>query len=121
MALTVACAHGAGLGALGRVQERLSSSVDVLEQKEPNSLYSTPATHSSTGTPTSTSKTVTRLLRSAVFWLLRAVCALLFSCPMTAWVHKECDIMDEDALLRLQGAWENPQQKDECSVRMDDL
>jgi hypothetical protein len=21
---------------------------------------------------------------------------------MTAWVHKECDIMDEDALLRLQ-------------------
>ena len=81
MALTVACAHGAGLGALGRVLERLSSSVDVLEQKEPNSLYSTPATHSSTGTPTSTSKTVTRLLRSAVFWLLRAVCALLFSCP----------------------------------------
>jgi hypothetical protein len=40
---------------------------------------------------------------------------------MTAWVHQECDIMDEDALLRLQGAWGNPQQKDECSVRMDDL
>ena len=40
---------------------------------------------------------------------------------MTASVHKECDIMDEDALLRLQGAWENPQQKDKCSVRMDDL
>ena len=34
---------------------------------------------------------------------------------------EECDIMDEDALLRLQGAWENPQQKDECSVRIDDL
>jgi hypothetical protein len=31
-----------------------------------------------------------------------------------------CDIMD-DSLLRLQGAWDNPQQKDECSVRMDDL
>ena len=40
---------------------------------------------------------------------------------MTAWVHKECDIMDEDDLLRLQGAWDNPQQKDERSVRMDDL
>ncbi len=40
---------------------------------------------------------------------------------LTAWVQKECDIMDEDALLRLQGAWENPQQKDECSVCMDDL
>ena len=39
-------------------------------------------------------------------------------CDMTVWVHKECDIMDEDALLRLQGAWENPQQKDECSVRV---
>ena len=35
--------------------------------------------------------------------------------------HKECDIMDEDALFRLQGAWENPEQKDECSVRMEDL
>jgi hypothetical protein len=40
---------------------------------------------------------------------------------MTAWVHKECHIMDEDALFRLQGAWETLQQKDECSVRMDDL
>ena len=30
-------------------------------------------------------------------------------------------IMDENALLRLQGAWETPQQEDECSVRMDDL
>jgi hypothetical protein len=40
---------------------------------------------------------------------------------MTAWVHKECDIMDEDAFLRLQGAWENPHQKDGSSVRIDDL
>ena len=40
---------------------------------------------------------------------------------MTAWTHTEFDIMDEDALLRLQGAWENPEQKDECTVRMDDL
>ena len=40
---------------------------------------------------------------------------------MTAWVHKECDIIDEDALTRLQGAWENLDQKDECTVRMDDL
>ena len=29
--------------------------------------------------------------------------------------------MDEDALLRLQGAWETPEQKDECSVCVDDL
>jgi hypothetical protein len=29
--------------------------------------------------------------------------------------------MDEDALPRLQGAWENPQQNDKYSVRLDDL
>ncbi len=29
--------------------------------------------------------------------------------------------MDEDALLRLQGEWETPEQKDECSVCVDDL
>ena len=40
---------------------------------------------------------------------------------MTAWVHKECDIMNMDVLIRLQGAWENPEQKDECIVRMNDL
>ncbi len=40
---------------------------------------------------------------------------------MTAWLHKECDIMDEDPLLRIQGAWGNPQQKDKCSVHMNDL
>jgi hypothetical protein len=40
---------------------------------------------------------------------------------MTAWVHKECDIMDVDALLRLQGAWKNPERKDECAVRMNDF
>jgi hypothetical protein len=31
------------------------------------------------------------------------------------------DIMDEDSHTRLQGAWENSEQKDECAVRMDDL
>ena len=29
--------------------------------------------------------------------------------------------MDEDALLRLQGAWENPERKDEYVVRMNDF
>jgi hypothetical protein len=40
---------------------------------------------------------------------------------MTAWVHKECDIMDQDALCGLQEAWESPEQKDECVVRMNDF
>ena len=29
--------------------------------------------------------------------------------------------MDEDALLRLQGAWESSEQKDECVVCMNDV
>jgi hypothetical protein len=29
--------------------------------------------------------------------------------------------MDDNAFLRLQGAWDNPEQKNECTVRMDDL
>jgi hypothetical protein len=40
---------------------------------------------------------------------------------MKAWVHKECDIMHQDALRRLQGAWESPEQKDECVVCMNDF
>jgi hypothetical protein len=40
----------------------------------------------------------------------------LIKVNLTAWVHKECHITDEDALPRLQGAWDNPQQKEECSV-----
>jgi hypothetical protein len=40
---------------------------------------------------------------------------------MTAWVHKECDIMDQDTLCGLQGAWESPEQMDECVVCMNDF
>jgi hypothetical protein len=40
---------------------------------------------------------------------------------MTVWVHKECDIMDQDALCGLQGAWESPEQKNECVARMNDF
>jgi ribonuclease HI len=62
-----------------------------------------------------------RARRQKGWWKRGVVETKLNTVNMTAWVHKECDIMDEDALLRLQGAWENPQQKNECSVRMDDL
>jgi hypothetical protein len=40
---------------------------------------------------------------------------------MTVWVHKECDIMDEEALIKLQEAWNNSERKDECIVHLDDL
>jgi hypothetical protein len=62
-----------------------------------------------------------RARRQKGWWKRGVVETKLNTVNMTAWVHKECDIMDENALLRLQGAWENPQQKDECPVRMDDL
>ena len=39
---------------------------------------------------------------------------------MTAWVHKECDIMDEQAITTLQDEWKSSDQKDECTVRMDE-
>jgi hypothetical protein len=32
---------------------------------------------------------------------------------MTAWVHKEFDIIEEEALTKLQEAWDSSQQKDD--------
>jgi ribonuclease HI len=40
---------------------------------------------------------------------------------VTSWVHKECDIMGQEALIKLQEAWNSSEQKDECIVRLDDL
>jgi ribonuclease HI len=40
---------------------------------------------------------------------------------MTAWVHKECDIIEEEALTKLQEAWDSSEHKDECNVCLDDL
>ena len=62
-----------------------------------------------------------RARRQKGLWKRGVVETKLNMVNMTAWVHQECDVMDENALLKLQGAWDNPQQKDECSVRMDDL
>jgi hypothetical protein len=47
--------------------------------------------------------------------------AKLNTVNMTAWVHKECNIMDEEALIKLQEAWNNSGRKDACIVRLDDL
>jgi len=47
--------------------------------------------------------------------------AKLNTVNMTAWVHKECDIMEKEALTKLQEAWDSSEQKDECVVRLDDL
>ncbi len=36
-------------------------------------------------------------------------------------MHKECDIIEEEALTKLQEAWDSSEQKDECTVCLDDL
>jgi len=55
-------------------------------------------------------------------WLKRGdVEAKLNTVNMTAWVHKECDIIQTGALTRLQEAWDSSEQKDECIVCLDDL
>jgi len=40
---------------------------------------------------------------------------------MMAWVNKECDVIEEEALTKLQEAWDSSEQKDECIVRLNDL
>ena len=40
---------------------------------------------------------------------------------MMVWVHKECDVIEEEALTKLQEAGDSSEQKDECIVRLNDL
>ena len=47
-----------------------------------------------------------RVRRQKGRWKRGVVETKLNTVKMTAWVHKECDNIDENALLRLQGAWE---------------
>ncbi len=44
--------------------------------------------------------------------------AKLNTVNMIAWVHKECDVIEEEALTKLQEAWDSSEQKDECVVRL---
>ena len=55
------------------------------------------------------------------WWKRGDVEAKLNTVNMTAWVHKECDIIEEEALTKLQEAWDSSEQKDECTVCLDDL
>jgi hypothetical protein len=59
--------------------------------------------------------------RQKGWWKRGDVEAKLNTVNMTAWVHKECDIIEEEALTKLQEAWDSSEQKDECIVCLDDL
>jgi hypothetical protein len=62
-----------------------------------------------------------RACRQKGWWKPGDVEAKLNTVNMTAWVHKECDITEVEALTKLQEAWDSSEQKDECVVCLDDL
>jgi hypothetical protein len=62
-----------------------------------------------------------RACRQKGWWKRGDVEAKLNTVNMTAWVHKECDIIEEEALTKLQEAWDSSGHKDECTVCLDDL
>jgi hypothetical protein len=62
-----------------------------------------------------------RACRQKGWWKRGDLEAKLNTVNMTVWVHKECDIIEEEALTKLQEAWDSSEQKDECIVCLDDL
>ena len=62
-----------------------------------------------------------RACRQKGWWKRGDVETKLNTVNMTARVHKECDIIEEEALTKLQGAWNSSEQKDECIVCLDDV
>ena len=62
-----------------------------------------------------------RACRQKGWWKRGDVEAKLNTVNMTAWVHKECDIIEKEALTKLQEAWDSSEHKDECTVCLDDL
>jgi hypothetical protein len=62
-----------------------------------------------------------RACRQKGWWKRGDVEAKLNTVNMTAWVHRECDVIEEEAITKLQEAWDSSEQKDECIVRLNDL
>jgi hypothetical protein len=62
-----------------------------------------------------------RACRHKGWWKRGDVEAKLNTVNMTAWVHKECDTIEEETLDKLQAAWNSSEQKDECIVCLNDL
>jgi hypothetical protein len=61
-----------------------------------------------------------RACRQKGWWKRGDMEAKLNTVNMMAWVHKECDIIEE-ALTKLQEAWDSAEHTDECTVCLDDL
>jgi hypothetical protein len=61
---------------------------------------------------------VGRACRQKGWWKHGDMEANLNTVNMTVWVHKECDITEEEALTKLQEAWDSAEQKDEQMYRV---
>ena len=59
--------------------------------------------------------------RQKGWWKRGDVETKLNTVNMTAWVHKECNGIEEEVITKLQEAWDSLEQKDECTVRLNDL
>jgi hypothetical protein len=62
-----------------------------------------------------------RACRQKGWWRRGDLETKLNTVNMTAWVHKECNGIEEEAITKLQEAWDSSEQKDECTVRLNDL
>jgi len=62
-----------------------------------------------------------RACRQKGWWKRGDVETKLNTVNMTAWVHKECNGIEEEVITKLQEAWDSSEQKDECIVRLNDL
>ena len=62
-----------------------------------------------------------RACRQKGWWKRGDVETKLNTVNMTAWVPKECNGIEEEAITELQEAWDSLEQKDECTVRLNDL
>ena len=60
--------------------------------------------------------TRSRACRQRGWWKTGNVAASACSVGMTAWVHRDCTMVDQATIESLQQAWECTEEKDECSV-----
>jgi ribonuclease HI len=62
-----------------------------------------------------------RACRQKGWWNSGDVEAKLNTFNMISWLQKECNVIEEEALTKLQEVWDSSEQKDECIVCLNDL
>ena len=59
-----------------------------------------------------------RASRQKGWWKRGAIETNSHSVNMTAWVHKDCETINQEKLTGIQQAWDCEEMKDECTVRL---